>query len=322
MSYQVLSCPHVHSENNTKRIMTDVLIALAPSAVAGVINQGVRALVVILSCVAAAFLTEYLYCLICKKKNSTADLSCVITGLLLAMTLPAIIPFWIAALGAVFAILTVKLLSGGLGKNIFNPALSGRAFLMLAFPYDVTRYALYGQKLSVFSPVDVMSGATSLHEMQFPKLPTATYARMFTGLTSGSIGEASELLLIVGGIYLLWRGVISWRIPVAYIGVTAVLSLVFTCDLPTLPWMLSGIFSGGLFLGAIFMATDYSSSPVTPVGQLVFGAGCGALTVLFRHIGVFPEGVTYAILLMNAAVPLIDRFCAPRRFGEVKGGSI
>lgn len=299
--------------------MTDVLLALLPSAIAGVVFQGIRALIVILCCVAAAFVTEYIYCLIRKKKNTTGDLSCIVTGLLLAMSLPAIIPYWFAAIGAVFAILAVKLASGGLGKNIFNPALSGRAFLMLVSPYYVSRYALYGQKLSVFSPADVMTGATSLHEMQFPILPTASFPDMLLGSTSGSIGEASALLLILGGAYLLRRGVISWRIPAAYIGVTAVLTLLSSHDQAAVPWMLSELLSGGLLLGAFFMATDYASSPVTPAGQLVFGVGCAVLTVLFRYIGIFPEGVTCAILLMNAAAPMLDRICAPRRFGFVKG---
>ena len=289
--------------------MLDVVIALIPTLIVGVITLGLRALLVTLVSMAAAVVAELLYSLLLRKRNTLADCSALVTGLLFALTLPATTPYYVVALGSAFAIFFVKLLCGGLGQNIFNPALAARAFMLMIFPVALTRYA----------EVDGVSSATPLHHMVMPALPKETLLDMFLGNCPGSIGELSALALIIGGIYLVVRKVISPRIPLAYIGTVAVLTLVFSKTDAPVQWMLYSLFSGGLMLGAIFMATDYATSPVTAKGQIVYGIGCGALTVIFRYFGLFPEGVTYAILLMNACVWVIDRYTAPRRFG-VKGG--
>ena len=263
--------------------------------------------------VAAAVGAEWLFSVLTKSRNTTIDGSAMVTGLLLAMTLPHTVPYWMAAVGSIFAIIVVKMLCGGLGQNIFNPALTARAFLMLIFPVGLTRYV----------GVDGVTAATPLHHMVMPALPEQTIMQMFLGSVNrpGSIGEISALALLIGGAYLVYRKVISVRIPAAYIGTVAVLALV-TCKTGTpLEWMAYQVLSGGLLLGAIFMATDYATSPATPVGQIIYGVGCGVLTVFFRYFGLFPEGVTYAILIMNALVWLIDRHTAPRRFGVKKGGA-
>ena len=203
----------------------------------------------------------------------------------------------------------VKALCGGLGQNIFNPALAARALMMLIYPVGLTRY----------EGLDGVTAATPLHHMVMPALPEETIGQMFVGRCPGSIGEISALALLIGGAYLVWRKVISIRTPAAYIGTVAVLTLVFSKTGDPVSWMLYQLFSGGLMLGAIFMATDYATSPATPVGQVIYGIGCGALTVYFRYNGLFPEGVTYAILIMNAFVWFIDRHTAMRRFGTGKG---
>jgi electron transport complex protein RnfD len=266
---------------------------------------------VTLLCVGCAVAAELVFSLIAFKRNTVVDGSAVVTGVLLAMTLPHTVPYWQAAVGSVFAIVLVKGLCGGLGQNIFNPALAARAFMLLIFPVGITHY----------ETIDAVSGATPLHHMVRPALPEESLLDMFLGNCSGSIGEISALALLIGGAYLVWRKVISVRIPLAYLGTVAVLTLVFSKTGNPLEWMTYSLLSGGVMLGAIFMATDYATSPATPVGQWIFGVGCGALTVLFRYYGIFPEGVTYAILIMNALVWVIDRYTAPRRFGSKKGGA-
>ena len=309
MKLTVASSPHIRGNFRTNRIMLDVVIALLPAYIVGICRLGVRALLVGLVSIAAAVASEWLYSVIARKRNTIADGSAVVTGLLLAMTLPVSVPLWQVAIGAVFAIVIVKALCGGLGQNIFNPALSGRALLMLIFPVSITRYA-----------VDGVSSATPLHHMIMPALPEESLIDMFLGNCPGSIGEISALALLAGGAYLVIRKVISARTPIAYIGTVAVLTLIFSKTGHPLQWMLYNLFSGGLMLGAIFMATDYATSPVTAKGQIIYGVGCGVLTVIFRYFGIYPEGVTYAILLMNALVWIIDRHTAPRRFGVKKGG--
>ena len=309
MNLTVASSPHIRGDFRTSRLMLDVVIALIPTLIVGVISLGFRALLVTLTSMAAAVVAELLYSLLFKKRNTLADCSALVTGLLFALTLPATTPCHVVALGSAFAIFFVKLLCGGLGQNIFNPALAARAFMLMLFPVALTRYA----------EVDGVSSATPLHHMVMPALPEESLLDMFLGNCPGSIGELSALALIIGGIYLVVRKVISPRIPLAYIGTVAVLTLVFSKTGAPIAWMLYSLFSGGLMLGAIFMATDYATSPVTAKGQIVYGIGCGVLTVIFRYFGLFPEGVTYAILLMNACVWIIDRYTAPRRFG-VKGG--
>ena len=309
MNLTVASSPHIRGDFRTSRLMLDVVIALIPTLIVGVISLGLRALLVTLISMAAAVATECLYSVLLKKRNTLADCSALVTGMLFALTLPATTPYHVVAIGSAFAILFVKLLCGGLGQNIFNPALAARAFVLMLFPVALTRYA----------EVDGVSSATPLHHMVMPALPEESILDMFLGNCPGSIGELSALALIIGGIYLVVRKVISARIPLAYIGTVAVLTLVFSKTDAPVQWMLYSLFSGGLMLGAIFMATDYATSPVTAKGQIVYGIGCGVLTVIFRYFGLFPEGVTYAILLMNACVWVIDRYTAPRRFG-VKGG--
>ena len=311
MKLTVSSSPHIRGNFRTSRLMLDVVMALIPALAVGAVVLGLRALLVSLISVAAAVTTEYLYSWIFRKRNTTVDCSAMVTGLLFAMTLPVSVPYWVAAAGSAFAILAVKLLWGGLGQNIFNPALLARAFVMLLFPVDLTRY----------HALDAVSGATPLHQMVKPALPQESILDMFLGNCAGSIGEISALALLLGGVYLVVRKVISARIPLAYLGTVAVLTLIFHKTDDALSWMLYSLLSGGLMLGAIFMATDYVTSPVTKNGQLIFGISCGVLTVLFRYFGLFPEGVTYAILLMNLCVWTIDRYTAPRIYGDVKGGT-
>ena len=312
MKLTVASSPHIRGNFKTSRIMLDVVIALLPALAVGVWMLGIRALFVVLVCVASAVATELLYSLLTKSRITIIDCSAIVTGLLLAMTLPHTVPLLQAAMGGICAIAFAKVMYGGLGQNVFNPALIARACLMLTNPVGLTRYV----------GVDGVSSATPLHHMVMPALPEESLLDLFLGNCPGSIGELSALALLAGGVYLVCRKVISPRIPLAYIGTVAVLTLVFHKTEAPVEWMLYSLLSGGLMLGAIFMATDYTTSPATPKGQWIFGLGCGALTVVFRYFGIFPEGVTYAILLMNAVVWIIDRYTAPRRFGRRKGGMV
>ena len=312
MKLTVASSPHIRGNFRTNRIMMDVVIALLPALAVGLWKFGFRVIPVTTISIGAAIVSEWLYCLLTKGRNTTVDGSSIVTGLLLAMTLPHTVPYWQVALGSAFAIVVVKCLCGGLGQNIFNPALAARAFLLLVYPVGLTRYV----------GVDGVSAATPLHHMVMPALPEESILDMFLGNCPGSIGEISALALLLGGAYLLYRNVISIRIPAAYIATVAVLTLVFSKTGAPVQWMLYQLFSGGLLLGAIFMATDYATSPATPVGHIIYGIGCGVLTVLFRYFGLFPEGVTYAILIMNAFVWFIDRHTAMRRFGTGKGAAI
>ena len=311
MRMTVAASPHIRGDFRTNRIMLDVILALLPAWLVGVWRFGIRALIVTLICIAFSLAAEYLYCVFTKSRNTVIDCSSMVTGMLLAMTLPASVPYWQAAVGSVFAIIVAKMLCGGLGQNVFNPALLARAFMLLIYPVGVTRYMTGG--------VDGVTSATPLHHMVMRSLPQESVLDMFLGNCPGSIGEISALALLIGGAYLIYRKVISIRIPAAYLGTVAVLTLIFSKTGEPFLWMLYSLFSGGLMLGAIFMATDYTTSPVTAKGQLLFGVGCGVLTVVFRYFGLFPEGVTYAILIMNGFVWVIDRHTAPRRFG-VQGG--
>ena len=313
MKLTVTSSPHIRGDFRTSRLMLDVVLALLPALAVGAVVLGIRALFVALTSVGAAIVTELLYSWLLKKRNTVIDCSAIVTGLLFAMTLPVRVPYSIAALGSAFAILAAKLMFGGLGQNIFNPALLARAAVMVVFPASLTCYPALG--------ADAVTAATPLHHMVMPALPEESILDMFLGNCPGSIGEISALALIAGGAYLVVRKVISPRIPLAYIGTVAVLTLVFHKTDDAFRWMLYSIFSGGVMLGAIFMATDYVTSPVTPKGQWIYGAGCGVLTVLLRYFGLFPEGVTYAILLMNLCVWVIDRYTAPRTYGHQKGGA-
>ena len=311
MNLTVASSPHIRGNFRTNRIMLDVVIALLPALIVGAVVQGVQALVVAGLSMVCAVGFEWLWCLVTRSRNTVVDGSALVTGLLLAMTLPVTVPLWQVIVGNFFAIVVIKAFFGGLGQNIFNPALAGRAFLMLISPMGITRYP----------SIDGVSSATPLHHMVMPALPEESLLDMFLGNCPGSIGEISALALIAGGVYLVVRKVISPRIPLAYVGTMAVLSLIFHKTDDAFLWSAYSVLSGGLLLGAIFMATDYVTSPVTTKGQIIYGVGCGALTLLFRYFGLFPEGVTYAILLGNACVWVIDRLTPPARFGVKKGGN-
>ena len=310
MKLTVASSPHIRGNFRTNRIMLDVVLSLMPAFAVGVWRFGPRALAVTLVSVVCAVAFEWLYSVVTRKRNTIVDGSAAVTGLLLALTLPHTVPWWQVIVGNFFAIVVVKALCGGLGQNIFNPALAARALLMLIYPVGLTRYV----------GIDGVTAATPLHHMVMPALPEESIPEMFLGSCPGSIGEISALALLIGGAYLVYRKVISIRIPAGYLGTVALVTLIFSKTGAPVAWMLYSLFSGGVMLGAIFMATDYATSPATPMGQIVFGIGCGILTVIFRYFGLFPEGVTYAILIMNALVWFIDRHTAPRRFGVRKGG--
>ena len=310
MKLTVTSSPHIRGDFKTSRLMLDVVIALIPALIAGTVMFGVRALAMTAVSMAAAVAAEGVFALMTRQRSTISDCSALVTGMLFALILPVTAPYWMVAFGSAFAIVVVKLLWGGLGQNVFNPALTARAFVLLLWPASVTRYP----------GVDGVTAATPLHHMVMPALPEESILDMFLGNCPGSIGEISSLALLIGGAYLVIRKVISIRIPASYLLTVAVVTFVFHKTDNALSWMLYSLFSGGVMLGAIFMATEYGSSPVTPMGQVIFGIGCGVLTVIFRYFGLFPEGVTYAILLMNGLAWFIDRYTAPRRFGTKRGG--
>ena len=311
MNLTVASSPHIRGDFRTSRLMLDVVIALMPALLVGAFRLGFRALAVAAVSMVATVAAEGLYALLTRKRNTLPDCAALVSGMLFAMSLPVTVPYWVVVVGAAFAMIVGKLLCGGLGQNIFNAALTGRAFVMLLWPATITRYP----------GLDGVTAATPLHHMVMPALPSESVLDMFLGNCPGSIGELSALALIAGGIYLLRRNVISRRIPLGYIGTVAILTLVFHKTDDAVSWMLYQLLSGGLMLGAIFMATDFVTSPVTKPGQWIFGIGCGILTVVFRYFGLFPEGVTYAILLMNLCVWVIDRYTPPKTYGSAKGGA-
>ena len=300
----ISQAPHIASSKTTQGIMRDVLIALAPTTVAGVIIFGLRALAVIAVCLLASVISEYLFCLITKKENTISDLSAAVTGLLLALNLPAGVPLWQAAIGSVFAIVCVKCLFGGLGQNFANPAITGRIFMLTAFATSVA-------SASYPKIVDTAAGATPLPELAAGK--SLDLLDLFLGLKGGAIGEVCIVALIVGGIYLVARRVIKPHAPLAFILTVFLftLALVKGDFAESLAWCLSG----GLFIGAIFMATDYSTTPTTPAGKIVFGIGAGIITVIIRFFGTYPEGVSFAILIMNILTPYIDRLTERKPFG-------
>ena len=315
----ISSSPHVHAPVTTQTIMRDVLIALAPALVGSVVVFGFRALLVTLLSAAACLFFEWAYAKLTKTPCKVYDLSAVVTGVLLAFVCPVTIPYWCILIGDFFAIIIVKAIFGGIGRNIVNPALAGRAF-MFSYPALMTRWVKPGfaNAAGIFNTVDAVTGATPLAQMGQGMLPEATVSEMFLGNIGGCIGETSVLLLVFGLLYLLVRKVITLRIPLAFIGTVAVLTVLFPQGNDNLQWMAAQLFSGGLFLGAIFMATDYVTSPITKLGQVIFGIGCGVLTVVIRYFGGYPEGVSYAILIMNCCVVLLDRIGRPKKFGAPK----
>ncbi len=307
----VSSSPHIRTPRDTRAIMLDVLIALAPAFIASIIFFGWRVILVTAVSVISCELFEFAYRRLLKKHDTWGDLSAAVTGVLLAFCLPATAPWWLPIPGALLAIVVVKQLFGGIGKNFLNPALAGRAFLLASYAVLMTSW----QPSSLQSGIDAATYATPLASLHQGTLSSVSVGAMFLGNTGGCIGEVSALALLIGGAYLVYRKVISLRIPLSFIGTVAVVTLIFSRGNAHFVWMLQNLFSGGLMLGAIFMATDYCTSPVTPKGQIIFGVGCGLLTVLIRYFGSYPEGVSYAILIMNITVWMIDKNTAPRRFG-------
>ena len=309
--------PQVRTGTDTRRIMLDVILALLPAVAVAVWQFGAYPLAVIAVSMASAALFEWGYRKLMKKNNTLGDLSALVTGLLLALTLPPTVPLWLPVVGTFFAIVVVKQLYGGLGKNFLNPALAARAVLLASYALLMGRYAVPGS----LAGIDGVTSATPLSYMYDAGAMPGWYnfKTMFLGTIAGSIGEISALALLLGGLYLIARKVISWRIPVSFVGAVAVLTLIFGREgFGNLEWMLYNLLSGGLLLGAIFMATDYATSPVTLNGQLLYGAGCGALTVLIRTFGGFPEGVSYAILIMNLCAWSIDKAFHRHQFGVTK----
>ena len=318
------SNPHIRSNETTRSIMLDVIIAMLPALAFAIFNFGLRALTLTAVSVVACIFWEWLYRKLMKKPQSIGDLSCVVTGMLLAFVCPVHMPYWMIIIGDFFAIVVVKQLFGGIGKNFLNPALAGRAVLLASYAGTMTSWVdpAAGKAAIIGSNADVVTTATPLAIMKtgdFAEL-MATYGvdKMFIGQIPGSLGEVSAVALLIGGAYLIWRKVINWQTPVAYIATVAVLTFLFPKQGTGLEWMLYSVFGGGLFLGAFFMATDYATSPVTKKGQLIFGIGCGLFTVLIRYFGSYNEGVCYSIMVMNLFVALIDKYTKPTRFGVVK----
>ena len=313
----ISSSPHVHAPVTTRTIMRDVLIALTPALLGSIYFFGLQALLVTLVSAAACVFFEWAYCRITKTNCKIYDLSAVVTGVLIAFVCPPTIPIWTILIGDFFAIILVKALFGGIGRNIVNPALAARAFLF-SYPVLMTHWTDPGLQNILWIP-DAVSSATPLASMHQGVLPeNVTVLDMFLGNIGGCIGETSALLLLIGFVYLLIRKVVHLRIPVAFIGTVAVLTFLFPMGNDRLTWMLAQLLSGGLMLGAMFMATDYVTSPVTKLGQVCFGIGCGLITVIIRYFGGYPEGVSYAILIMNCCVVLFDRIGRPKKFGAPK----
>lgn len=310
--YNVTSSPHVRSKASTDKIMLCVIIALLPATIFGIYNFGPRALAVIVVTIASCIVSEYLFNKIAHRKQSVGDLSCIVTGLLLALNLTSTIPFWMAILGGAFAIVVVKMLFGGLGQNFMNPALGARCFLLLAFTGPMTSFATV--------PLDTTTSATPLSYLADGGLYSNTLA-MFTGRISGTIGETSVICILIGAIFLIACGVIDIRIPGTYILTFAIFIILFGGHLTTgdlVPFVVQELCGGGLMLGAFFMATDYVTSPITPRGKILYGIICGCLLGIFRLFGASAEGCSYSIIFANMLVPLIERVTVPKPFG--KGG--
>ena len=299
----IATSPHIHRNKTTTGIMLDVIIALLPATIAGFIIFGLKALSVVLMCIGVCVLSEYIFNKIVKKEDTTGDLSAVVTGLLLGLNLPANTPLWQAAVGSIFAIVVVKCVFGGLGCNLVNPAITARVFMLISFT-ELAKPSF---------PIDSVASATPL-AVEAGSEPTLM--DLFLGNVGGAIGETCKIALLLGGIYLIARGVISWVMPASFIGTVFVLS--FLIKDFSLTAALYQVLSGGLIIGAFFMATDYVTSPATDKGKLIFGMGAGLLTVLIRFWGVYPEGVSFAILLMNILNPYINRWSRRKLFGGVK----
>lgn len=312
-NFIVSSAPHIVTDEDTTRLMGMVLLALVPALVAGVYIFGIDALILSLTCVVASVAFEWLYNLIMKREQTIGDLSAAVTGLLIAFNVPSSLPLWMAVCGCFVAIVVVKQLYGGIGKNFVNPAITARIFLFISFAGEMSTWPLTRMQATA----DATTGPTPLgilSEGDVSQLPSNL--DMFLGFIGGSLGEVSALALLIGGLFLVWRKVISPIIPVAFIGTVFVIALVYYQDLDM---AIFHICAGGVMLGAIFMATDYVTSPKLPMGQLMFGIGCGILTMMIRLLGSYPEGVSFSILLMNIITPLINRYTLKRQAKKIGG---
>lgn len=298
------SAPHIHTRSTSRNIMLDVALALLPATVAAVILYGVQALLVILTCTVSAVLAELVFNLICRKKQTVGDLSAVVTGLLLGLNLSTNVALWQCAVGAIFAIVVVKCLFGGLGHNFANPAITGRVFMLLCFS-SVAGGSMpqYAELLSTATPLELLPAGTA----ELPSL-----LDMFLGLRGGAVGEGCIVALLIGYVYLVARGVIKWYVPAAFVGVVFLCFAVATGDVVL---ALYEIMAGGVFIGAIFMATDYVTTPITNLGKIVFAVGCGLITFIIRYFCAYPEGVSFSILAMNILTPMIERFTARKPLG-------
>ena len=305
----VSSSPHLNGKRTTQNIMLDVIIGLAPAMLASIVYFGVKAAAVILTCVASCVLSEFLCRKVMKRPQTVGDLSCVVTGVLLALNLPATIHPLIAVFGSVVAIVVVKQMFGGIGQNFVNPALTARIILMNSFPARMTHWVA---PFDYAATADSITTATPLGILKEGGGDLPSYLDLFLGRTGGCLGETCALAILIGGLYLIFRRVISPVIPVTYLATAAVFSLLFGRD------PIFDLLSGGLMLGAFFMATDYTTSPLYFWGRVVFAIGCGALTLVIREFGSLPEGVSYSILLMNILTPLIERYIKPKAFGSPK----
>ncbi len=302
------SSPHLRSNETVTSVMRDVIIALLPATAASVYFFRFNAVKIIVLAILTAVLTEAAIQKMMKKPVTINDLSAVVTGLLLAFNLPASAPWWIPVIGSAFAIAIVKQAFGGLGNNFMNPALGARAMLVASWPVIMTNWVTTGpDAVSTATPLAILKGTSTM--------PIPPLSDLIIGNIGGCLGETSALMLIIGGVYLLYKGIINWRIPFTYIGTVAVLTLVLGGGFENMTYH---VFAGGLMLGAFYMATDYASTPVTPKGHIIFGIGCGILTSVIRLYGGYPEGVSYSILLMNVVAPIIDKYTSPKVFGEVK----
>ena len=315
------SSPHIRTKDGTAHIMAEVLIALVSALAFSVYNFGWYVLTVTLVSMAGCCVFEWLYRTLMKKNNTVGDCSAAVTGALIAFVCPPNIPLWMILIGDFFAIVIVKQLFGGIGKNFLNPALAARAF-MLSWASAMSTWVVPGSRLPLLGTVDVVTSATPMSYLHANNLAGLTEVYdlqdMLIGFIGGSLGEVSALLLTIGGVWLIFRKIITWYIPVSYIGTVAVLTFLFPRGNDPMTWMLYNVLGGGLVLGAFFMATDYVTSPVSHKGQVIFGIGCGLITVFIRYFGSYSEGVCYAILVMNLTVWIIDKHTRPSRFGVVK----
>ncbi len=296
----VNSSPHIRHIDSSSGIMLDVIIALLPASVYGCVLFGWKAAIILITCILSAVVAEFVWCKALHKENSIGDLSAVVTGLLLGMNLSSELPFWMAIIGSVIAVIVVKQMFGGIGHNFANPAITARIALLVSFPNAMTKFAPVlagGSTVTSATPFSMASG----------DIPSAK--ELFFGMHAGTIGETSAFLLLIGGLYLVLRRVISPIIPLSYIGTVALMALIFRENLALY------VFGGGLMLGAVFMATDYTTSPTFPLGKLIFGIGCGLITFVIRKFSNLPEGVSYGILIMNILTPHINNLTRPKPFG-------